>query len=285
MRDRSQWAPLLVSWMVSMVGTVSAVEPPPTPGMRWEYICPNDLNRPWEPEDLARMNALGQKGWEMVAQLGGANLDVFCFKRPYVPEPPDPSLKVCSPLCGPGTKCVRGSCVSLCVPTCKPQEMCTASLECMPRDPAARAAAQKAAEALAQLPAQPGRDEVLGAVARLKPAIAECATKEGLSGETVITVTAVSSGAVTSARLAQGAPGGADFASCVEGAVKALRFNPFRSAKVTLQLPFSLVSRHRNVCHYFCPSETASVLVAKRPIFAMISSADLVHTKGLGSPL
>jgi hypothetical protein len=54
------------------------------PGPRWEYYCQSDMRRPWEEEDLAKLNKIGSEGWEMVQQLvgiQGTNGDVFCFKR------------------------------------------------------------------------------------------------------------------------------------------------------------------------------------------------------------
>jgi hypothetical protein len=51
---------------------------------RFEYLCQPQIGRPWQPDDLQKLNQLGSQGWEMVQQLvghQGMNGDVFCFKR------------------------------------------------------------------------------------------------------------------------------------------------------------------------------------------------------------
>lgn len=100
---------------------------------RWEYYCQNEIKRPWTQDDLAKLNELGRKGWELVNQLGGyqgANYDVFCFKRPYVAPPSMPAPKRCIPACDSGLQCDDGKCVPNCQPSCGESQYCASDRRC-----------------------------------------------------------------------------------------------------------------------------------------------------------
>lgn len=65
------------------------------PVQRWEYNCKNEITRPWNRDDMAKLDFMGRQGWELVQQLvgvNGTNYDVFCFKRPlsFAPQQPPP---------------------------------------------------------------------------------------------------------------------------------------------------------------------------------------------------
>lgn len=63
------------------------VVPPARAGsnpVRWEYSCPH-LGKAWTEQVVAKMNQMGQQGWELTQQLVGENGrdgETFCFKRP-----------------------------------------------------------------------------------------------------------------------------------------------------------------------------------------------------------
>jgi hypothetical protein len=40
------------------------------PHYRFEYLC-QKIGKPWQPDDLQRMNQLGAQGWDMIQQLVG----------------------------------------------------------------------------------------------------------------------------------------------------------------------------------------------------------------------
>ncbi len=92
----------------------------------WEYSCPEiELRRPG---DLVVINAMGEKGWEMVTvpspSIAGA---LVCFKREIAAPVP------CSPACADGTLCVRGRCASPCAPACDEDHFCGQDRRCHTR--------------------------------------------------------------------------------------------------------------------------------------------------------
>jgi len=81
---------LSLAFIAGSIGTQVAhmIVPPAhasVPVQRWEYNCKNEITRPWNRDDMAKLDSMGRQGWELVQQLvgvNGTNYDVFCFKRP-----------------------------------------------------------------------------------------------------------------------------------------------------------------------------------------------------------
>jgi len=89
------------------------------------------------------------------------------------------------------------------------------------------------------LPENPTRNDILVAMARVKPRVRDCFDHHQTPGTVVVKLVVTSSGRVASA-TASGELAGTPTAECVEGAVRGAVFRSFRRERVTITYPFVL---------------------------------------------